>query len=157
MRENISHRIITVDRIITPPKTLIIPNRKLYTDPDAVRSMPRFEVGTVEVVLFKVDDYYISDGDLEKRYEQQNLVPASPFSLIIVNNNDLTLADEQPNITCWKDDSGKWYYCSFRRWNSNDESVPRERSAYICRRDRDFWGGCRWFAGVDPRKFSSQK
>ncbi len=113
---NLIVRCAKVNRARKPQEVLDATDRKQYTDPEVVDSMPRGEGAEVEVVFFNLDRF-VSDADLDKEYELRGLKPTDPYSLAAVNEADPAFADEKPNGTHWKDAAGKRCFVTFSRWN----------------------------------------
>ena len=131
---------VRVDRSLTSQQVLDETGRGQYTDNDVVSNMPKGEGDdVVEVVFFKYG-HQITDGCLEEKYEKQNLTPADSYSVAVVNRDNPTFADDHPNCTLWRDDSGKWCYLACNRWYD-------ERSVIVNRSDVG-WGASWWFAGL---------
>ena len=132
-------RSVDVNRNRTPQEALAATGRVQYVDNDVVNSMPRGKGNTKKVVFFK-ESRFISDDDLEKKYELRGLVPVDPYSLAAVNEKDPAFADTHPNVTHWKDSNGKWCYAAFNLWDG-------KRNVNVHRNGHD-WYGSWWFAGV---------
>ena len=137
--------VAKIDRSRTPQEVLDATGRKQYTDRTVVEAMPRGTGDKAETVFFTPDtsaydkDGLISDDNLEKEFEFRGLVPEDPYSLAAQNEDDPAFADEHPNVTHWKDASGKWCYATFSRWRGG-------RFVFVSRYDRG-WDD-RWsFAG----------
>lgn len=137
---NMITRLVKVDRSRTSEQALAATNRKQYTDPSVVATMPKGNGEEVKIIFFKVGRD-ISDDDLEKEYELRGLIPADPISLATVNEIDPTFADEHPNAIHWKDANGKWCYAAFRRWDGGGRVVS------VSRHGSD-WSDSLWFAGL---------
>ncbi len=134
-------RVVTgVNRSLSPQQALDATGRKQYIDREVVEAMPRGEGDDKEVIFFQVGRN-ISDDDLEKEYEKLGFKPADTYSLVKVNQDDPAFADAKPNCTHWKDESGRWCYIAFSRWDDDGRNVRVNRND--CR-----WGGRWWFAGV---------
>lgn len=139
--ERMSNRVVrtvTVNRTRSAREALKATGRTLYATDSVVDAMPQGIGEIMEVVFFK-RDRYLSDDELEKEYEVENLMPADPFSLAAVNEADPAFADTHPNATHWKDAAGKWCCAAFCRFDG-ERSVDVDRSDYDW---RDYW----WFAG----------
>lgn len=136
---NLFTRFTKVDRSLKPQAILDATGRKQYTDSVIVADMPKGDGDEAEVVFFKLG-HFVNDADLEKEYEMRGLVPADPYSLAKVNQDDLAFADEHPNGTHWKNTQGNWCFASFNRWDG-------ERTVDVNRLDsgwHDYWS----FAGL---------
>ena len=135
-------RRVTVDRSRNPQQVLDATNRKQYTDPSLMASMPGGDNGTeeVDVYFFQQLNRWVSDSKLENEYELRNLKPADPYSLAAVNEADPAFADEHPNGTHWKDAEGYWCYAVFHRWDG-ERYVRVDRRVHVW---FEFW----WFAGL---------
>ncbi len=142
---NLIVRRVKVNRALTPQQVLDATGRKQYTDQQVVDSMPHGEGDEVDIMFFKPNlsdrDGYISDADLDEEYELRGLIPADPYSLAKVNEDDSAFADTKPNATHWKDSKGNWCFVSFRRW------IGGERNAGVNCNVRD-WDDDWWFAGL---------
>lgn len=135
-------RHVTVDRTRTPQAVLDATGRRQYTDNGVVKTMPRGDGKEVDVYLFPVR-HYISDDDLEKEFERRILIPADPYSLAAVNQDDPAFADDHPNGTHWKDSRGEWCYAAFDadfgQWGGG---------RYVCVRHLGGRNRSCWFAGL---------
>ena len=140
--EMISNLIIRrfkgVNRCLAPQTVLDTTGRKQYTNSIVVAGMPRGDGEEGETVFFKLDRW-VSGADLDKEYELRGLVPADPYSLAKVNQDDPAFADKYPNGTHWKDAEGKWCFAAFYRWGD-------ERRVNVGRDGRG-WDGSWWFGG----------
>lgn len=139
---NMIVRHAKVNRARTPQRMLDALNRQQYVESSVVESMPRGQSEEDDVHFFQVGkaDHYISDDELEKEYELCGFVPADPYKVAVVNEDDPAFADKCPNVTHWKDAQGRWCYLACRR--DDDERRVFVRSFPVV------WGGVWWFGGV---------
>lgn len=128
-----------VNRSREPQQALEATGLRLYTDGKVVKAMPKGSGEETDVYFFKVGRW-ISDADLDNEYEQRGHVPADPYTLAAVNEDDPAFADQYPNGTHWKDADDRWCFAAFCRWSG-------ERGVNVGRRGSD-WSGSWWFAGV---------
>ncbi len=136
---NLIGRCVRVDRSQTPEQALAATGRRQYTDPDVVRHMPRGQGEELDIYFFSVGRF-VSDVDLKKEYESRGLVPADPYILAKVNQDDPSFADQHPNGTHWKDKNGRWCFVAFDCWDD-------ERRVDVDHYDGD-WHDYWLFAGV---------
>jgi len=133
-----------VDPGRTPEQVLNALGRRQYVDREVVKTMPRGQGAEGDVLFFCAHRSFISDDDLEAEFESRGLVPADPYKVAAVNQDDPSFADEHPNATHWKDSRGRWcYFVCYR--------LGGERGVDVDRYGHD-WDDRWWFAGV--RKFS---
>ncbi len=131
-------RHVAVNRNRSPQEAIDATGRNKYLTDGVVAAMPQGEGGEADVFFFNLGRY-ISDADLDKEYELRGLKPADSYALAAVNESDPAFADNHPNSTRWKDESGNWCYAAFNRWND-------ERNVGVGRRS-DRWHDRWWFAG----------
>lgn len=110
----------------------------LYANEEVLLTMPPSRKDGIEI--FKIDKYS-SDDELEKGYEERNLVPVSPYDLIDFWDGEMYLA------THWKDAGGKWCFACFDRFGG-------ERRVRVYRDDVG-WSDFVWFAGVRKSELRS--
>lgn len=114
---NIIVNHVKVDRTWTPQWTsqqmLDALGRVKHTDSDVVKNMPRGQKDEEDVYFFWVGRVN-SDDDMEAKYKSHGFVPADPYKVAAVNQNDPAFADEHPNVTYWKDAKGHWCYLACR-------------------------------------------
>ena len=139
-RSNFIIRVVKLDRTRTPEQVLKATGRTRYLIDDVVRDMPKGAGEETEVIFFKIGRT-VSDNDLDTEYELRGLVPADPYSLAAVHEDDPAFADEHPNGTHWKDKDSKWCFAAFSRWSDVQRCVD------VRRRDGG-WNDRWWFAGV---------
>jgi hypothetical protein len=135
----IVRHVMGVSRNLKPQEVLKATGRNLYVSDDVVETMPKGSGAEADIIFFKLGRF-VSDADLEKEYEQRGLVPADPYSLAKVNENDHAFADEHPNGTHWKDPNDNWCFVAFNRWDVG-------RRVRVSRSGSD-WDGRWWFAGL---------
>ncbi len=132
-------RVVRQNRSYTPQEAIRATSRVEHLNDDVVAAMPRGEGEETEVVFFKVGKD-ISCKQLDEEYAIRGLVPADPYSLARVNEEDPAFADEHPNGTQWKDANGNYCYAFFLLWEGRrDVDVDRNAFDWV-----DVW----WFAGV---------
>lgn len=140
-------RHVKVNRARTPQEALDALGRAQYTDREVVETMPRGDSDEDDDVLFFQGSRYLSDDELEEEFESRGFVPADPYLVAAVNQDDPSFADERPNATHWKDDQGRWCYLACYRFDG-------ERGVRVSRYGFgwfDFW----WFAGVRKESLDS--
>jgi hypothetical protein len=128
-----------VDRARAPRQALEATGRNLYVNDRVVEAMPRGQGTEADIYFFKLGRY-VSDTDLDKEYALRGLVPADPYSLAAVNEDDPAFADDYSNATHWKDVNGRWCHAAFGRWDG-ERGVLVDSSAYD-------WDVDWWFAGI---------
>ncbi|RNJ51370.1 hypothetical protein [Methylocystis hirsuta] len=133
-------RTVRVNRARTPQEALAATERRQDVNDAAVAEMPRGDSDEAEVIFFKVGRW-ISDDDLEKEYELRGLVPADPYALAAVNEQDPVFSVDYPNGTHWKNANDRWCYAAFDRWLNDDCGVHVHGS-------RNEWSTGWWFAGL---------
>lgn len=111
-------KVVKVNRSRTVQEALDSTGRdEQFVNRTIASNAPKGEGDEVEIVFFKPDlskhGGFISDDDLEKKFELHGLKPADPISLAAFNEANPTFADEKPHGTHWKDDKGKWCYLIF--------------------------------------------
>jgi hypothetical protein len=136
---NLIFRHVTVDRSRNPRASLGMTGRNLHVNDEVMKTMPKGNGAEVDVVFFKLG-HNVGDTDLEKEYELLGLVPADPYSLAKVNEDDPAFADGHPNGTHWKDTEDEWCFATFCRWFG-------ERAVGVNRNGHD-WRDDWWFAGI---------
>ncbi len=109
-------------------------------DNNVVKDMPRGEDTEVEVVFFQVDPGVKNDAQLDAEYEMHELVPADPFAVAAVNEDDPTFADKLSNCAHWKGVDGKYCSAAFYR--------DRDTRCVTVGHDNGKWGNYWWHAGV---------
>ncbi|MEX1112282.1 MAG: hypothetical protein WEC84_02360 [Candidatus Andersenbacteria bacterium] len=110
-------RSVRVNRLRTPQKALDATGHQQYaTNPAVVALMPQGE-GEEEIDVYFFYSSFVSDAEVEKEYALCGLVPADPYSLAAVNEDDPSFVVDHPNVTHWKDTSGKWYSAAFYEWD----------------------------------------
>lgn len=103
-------------------------NIKVDADPEVLSAMPKVEKLVAEVIFFKNPKPTCHEGfhniiechdKLESMYEERNLIPVDPLTLLSCFY-DLDTGGRGFNInTHWKDDSGNW--CHFNYVNRGGE------------------------------------
>lgn len=81
----------------------------------------------------------MGDDHLEIECEKRNCIPADLYSIAAMNEEDMTFADDRPNLTHWKGPDGKWYRLIFDR----RESIRRVQ--VVCNNsdvDGPVWAAC---------------
>jgi hypothetical protein len=108
---------------------------------DVFKAMPIGNGTEVDVLFFKIGRN-VSDIELDEEYEIRGLVPADPYTLAKVNEDDCTFADEYPHCTHWKNENDKWCFAVFS-YNRGCRIVNIDQN--ICSGD---YCSSFWFAGL---------
>jgi hypothetical protein len=104
-----------------------------------VRCVPNCQKEESEVLFFRVNSFLYDEG-LAEEYERRGLIPADPYSLAKVNEDNLTFMNERPNATHWKDAQGRWCIVSFDCFHN----VRRVSTSLHVGQ----WPQIYWFAGI---------
>ncbi|MFA5934416.1 MAG: hypothetical protein WC827_00820 [Candidatus Paceibacterota bacterium] len=110
-----------------------------FNDADA-EMMPKGDGEKTEIFFFRVGRS-INDDELDKEYKQHGFIPADPYSLAKVVQDNNTFASEHSIATHWKDKNDKWCVVRFNSWG-------HERRVYVGRNYVRFWSKNWWFAGI---------
>lgn len=125
---------VDVDTAVLPEQAIAAMARRQYVTAEVVRTMPKGMAGKSQLYVWKPDlskrDGYISDDNLELEVPE-GFIFASPYQVAKMNADDPSFADEHPNTTHWKDESGKWCYLAADRWRD-------EREVDVYRSDDDW-------------------
>ena len=113
LSDSISCRV-SVDQTRSPIEAITATGCRKYIAPRVANTMPRGADGTVRLFLFKAK-HPPGHPDLDKEYEVRGLVPANPYSLIALNENNPRFLDDYPNGTFWKGISGNRNHIAFCR------------------------------------------
>lgn len=112
VRRDMVVRRVKVNRSRTKEQMLEATGCTIDADADVVATMPKGDGDEVEVYFFQVNSV-MSDDQAEREYTQNGLIPADPYSVGAVNENEPTFALNYPNATHWQDLNGKWCYVAF--------------------------------------------
>ncbi|MBI2607712.1 MAG: hypothetical protein HYW51_02720 [Candidatus Doudnabacteria bacterium] len=111
---------IEVNRDRTPEEVISATNRKPYVKDEIVRTMPRRDGRTVEMVYFKpgpecYKDGMISEGAVVAEYDARDIEP-DPYAQAADNEAHPEFADEHPNGCQWPLEGGGYGFLSFSEW-----------------------------------------
>ncbi len=127
------------DFSITPQQAIDATGREQYVLDDIVQNMPKGVEGGAIVVFFNVGSKQ-SFEQIKSEFSKRQLIPCDPYTLCTINANDLSFADDYPNVTLFQDVDGRWCYISFGYAN-------RERYVDVGYVGVPFNKWC-WFAGL---------
>lgn len=111
-------RKVWVRRTRDPMEILVsATDSKPWICPETVSRMPGAGsvLEEVEVFFFNLGclDHGVDEDELEREYGKRGLVPADPFALAAVNEEDEPFSNQYPNGTHWRDEKGRWCICRF--------------------------------------------
>lgn len=143
--ENVMVRCVISDPSRTPEQVIEATGCRRYKNEDSevVATMPRgiYCSEEVEVVFFHLG-VSISGVKLEREYEKRGLVPADPYLICEINEDDSAFAETYSHGTYWRNEAGELCYIAFG-------TLGRNRSVRVGRRERQSsWNACYWFAGL---------
>ncbi|MSU55073.1 MAG: hypothetical protein EXS46_00860 [Candidatus Taylorbacteria bacterium] len=141
-KSSVITRRVRVNRGLTPQEALDTTVHVPYIhDKSMLETMPRGEGDEVEVVFFRFGlSKHKGSDNIKKCYDSKGLKPADPYSLIAVNADDSTFADDLSNVTCWEGTDGELCFISFRRYDE-------KRRVYVMRPIGTPGRGDCWVAG----------
>jgi len=132
--------VVEVDYDIPFKEAISATKREEHLNDEVVENAPRNARGKRRVVVcfFPLKEFKNIE-EVDKMLKEYGL-DSDPRAVCKVNENDPVFADEHPNNTQWIDNSGKYCYLTFDRWDG-------ERTVSV---DRDGvgWDGSWWVGGV---------
>jgi hypothetical protein len=112
--------------------------------------MPRSEETKLELVFFKPKMYFqdtpVSDRDILAEYEQLDLNPADPISVMEFNERYPSFTDRKSHCTHWIS-NGKLFRARFTGWNGGRQALIRPVRHHRNGKVRDE-NARLWFVGV---------
>lgn len=143
IKHNLLVKTVKVDLLLSPQQIAESTGRVPYFNKEILETVPRCKNRIVDVFFFPAghNQNQISNEDLNREYENYNLVPVDFYSLAKVNSDDPTFADQYPNTTQWRNQSGKLCVARFFSWSA-------EKRIFVFELDRSKYFGCWWFGGV---------
>lgn len=119
-------REVTPDLSLSPQELLNATGRKQYTHVDVVNTMPKGSGGKHTLYFFPLV-VYETVAEVGQVCDERGLKLASPYALAQANIDDEEFADRHPNLTYWKNGSGKCCSFAFDHWNGRPNIYCNDR------------------------------
>lgn len=135
-------RRVRVDRTPTPEQMLNATGCRLFVVRKSIMlNLPKGEGDEVEIVFFGLFHDVYTPQELDREYELRRLIPADPYSLAKVNQDDPLFSYLHPNTTHWNDAQGNC--CRIAFLSDEGEKARVSVGTY-----GDYWCSGWWFAGI---------